>query len=81
MGTWIEPDWISLQVLAERLDNLLFGDYTVPDLLQEERTYREVTDISQLDQVVASYIVDYNNTNKTRLNLILFQWFIYISTR
>ena len=55
------------------MDNLLFGDYTVPDLLQEERTYREVTDISQLDQVVASYIVDYNNTNKPRLNLILFQ--------
>ena len=61
------------QVLASRLDNLLFGDYTVPDLLQEERTYREVADIAQLDQVVLSYIVDYNNTNKTGLNLILFQ--------
>lgn len=64
---------IFLQVLAARLDNLLFGDYTVADLLPEERTYREVTNISQLDQVVASYIVDYNNTNKTRLDLILFQ--------
>ena len=61
------------------MDNLLFGDYTVADLLQEERTYREVADVSQLDQVVATYIVDYNNTNKTRLELILFQLFIYNS--
>ena len=55
------------------LDNLLFGDYTVPDLLQEDRTYREVTDVSRLDQICQSYIVDYNNTSKSRLNLIIFQ--------
>ena len=55
------------------LENLMFGDYTVPDLLQEDRTYKEVTDIPRLDSVIMSYITDYNNTNKTRLNLILFQ--------
>jgi len=52
----------------------MFGDYTVPDLLQEDRTYKEVTDVSRLDSVIMSYITDYNNTNKSRLNLILFQY-------
>lgn len=52
----------------------MFGDYTVPDLLQEDRTYREVTDVSKLDGIITSYIMDYNNTNKTRLHLILFQY-------
>lgn len=51
----------------------MFGDYTVPDLLQEDRTYKEVADVTKLDSVFMSYITDYNNTNKTRLNLILFQ--------
>lgn len=52
----------------------MFGDYTVADLLQEDRIYNEVTDISRLDSVIMSYITDYNNTNKTRLTLILFQY-------
>lgn len=51
----------------------MFGDYTVPDLLQEDRTYREVNDVTKLDGIITSYIADYNNTNKTRLHLILFQ--------
>jgi len=59
-------------VTLASLDNLLFGDYTVADLLQEDRAYKEVTDVARLDSVITSYITDYNNTNKTRLNLILF---------
>lgn len=62
-----------LQVTLASLDNLMFGDYTVADLLQEDRTYKEVTDVTKLDSVIMSYITDYNNTNKSRLNLILFQ--------
>lgn len=57
------------------LDNLLFGDYTVPDLLQEDRAYKEVPDVTKLDAVILSYITDYNNTNKTRLHLILFGYY------
>lgn len=57
----------------------MFGDYTVPDLLQEDRTYKEVTDVTRLDSVIMSYITDYNNTNKSRLNLILFQLVIIVS--
>jgi dynein heavy chain len=57
----------------------MFGDYTVPDLLQEDRTYKEVTDVTRLDSVIMSYITDYNNTNKSRLNLILFQYVIIVS--
>lgn len=61
------------------LENLMFGDYTVADLLQEDRIYKEVTDIPRLDSVIMSYITDYNNTNKTRLNLILFQYVVKFS--
>ena len=67
-------DLLRSQVTLASLDNLMFGDYTVPDLLQEDRTYREVTEMSRLDSVIMSYITDFNNTNKTRLNLILFQF-------
>ncbi|XP_045030294.1 dynein axonemal heavy chain 7 isoform X2 [Daphnia magna] len=62
------------RVTLASLENLMFGDYTVADLLQEDRIYKEVTDIPRLDSVIMSYITDYNNTNKTRLNLILFQY-------
>ncbi|KAG7472883.1 hypothetical protein MATL_G00114010 [Megalops atlanticus] len=58
----------------EDLRNLLFGDYMNPDLEDDERLYAEVPSMDSFGQVVEFCLDEYNQTNKNRMNLVIFRY-------
>jgi dynein heavy chain len=51
----------------------MFGDYMNPDLDVDERVYEEVTSVDRLYEVTEQCLLEYNNTHKTRMNLVIFR--------
>ncbi|KAK7080881.1 hypothetical protein SK128_002842 [Halocaridina rubra] len=56
------------------VNNLIFGDYMIPDA--EEKVYDEIQDMSDLTQVVETYLHEYNVVSKSTMSLVLFQYMI-----
>ncbi len=57
----------------EDIRSLMFGDYMNPDLEPEERVYEEVVSIDDFYNVAEQCLEEYNNTHKTRMNLVIFR--------
>ena len=51
----------------------MFGDYMNPDLEPEERVYEEISQLDAFYSVAESCLDEYNNTHKTRMNLVIFR--------
>ena len=51
----------------------MFGDYMNPDAEPEERVYEEVKSIDEFYTVAEACLDEYNNTHKTRMNLVIFR--------
>lgn len=51
----------------------MFGDYMAPDAEADERFYQEITSLEAMNEVVAMCLDEYNNTHKTRMNLVIFR--------
>ncbi|KAK9514800.1 hypothetical protein VZT92_025488 [Zoarces viviparus] len=64
----------SSTLVEEDMRNLLFGDYMEPDLEDDERLYAEVPSMESFSQVVQSCLDEYNQTNKNRMNLVIFRY-------
>uniref|UniRef100_A0A3B4A2Y1 Dynein axonemal heavy chain 12 n=1 Tax=Periophthalmus magnuspinnatus TaxID=409849 RepID=A0A3B4A2Y1_9GOBI len=60
------------QLVEEDMRNLLFGDYMTPDLEDDNRLYAEILSVDSFAQVVESCLVEYNQMNKSRMNLVIF---------
>ncbi|KAM8930418.1 dynein axonemal heavy chain 12 [Pelodytes ibericus] len=58
----------------EHIRNLLFGDYMNPDLEGDERMYVEIPSMQQFNDVVERCLDEYNQTHKTRMNLVIFRY-------
>ncbi|XP_066529410.1 dynein axonemal heavy chain 12 [Hoplias malabaricus] len=58
----------------EDMRSLLFGDYMTPDVDASERLYAEVPSMESFNQVVESYLTEYNQTHKNRMNLVIFRY-------
>ncbi|XP_075690041.1 dynein axonemal heavy chain 12 [Rhinoderma darwinii] len=58
----------------EDVRNLLFGDYMNPDLEGDERLYAEIPSVQQFNDVVERCLDEYNQTHKTRMNLVIFRY-------
>uniref|UniRef100_A0A8B9LHE3 Dynein axonemal heavy chain 12 n=1 Tax=Astyanax mexicanus TaxID=7994 RepID=A0A8B9LHE3_ASTMX len=58
----------------EDMRSLLFGDYMTPDVEASERLYAEVPSMESFSQVVESYLTEYNQTHKNRMNLVIFRY-------
>ncbi|XP_027026371.2 dynein axonemal heavy chain 12 [Tachysurus fulvidraco] len=58
----------------EDMRSLLFGDYMTPDVDPDERLYAEVSNIQSFSEVVDSWLAEYNQTHKTRMNLVIFRY-------
>ncbi|XP_060622080.2 dynein axonemal heavy chain 12 [Anolis sagrei] len=61
-------------VTEEDLRNLLFGDYMNPDLEGDERIYFEIPNIQMFNDIVDLCLDEYNQTHKTRMNLVIFRY-------
>ncbi|XP_063147830.1 dynein axonemal heavy chain 12 [Candoia aspera] len=61
-------------VTEEDMRNLLFGDYMNPDLEGDERIYYEIPHVQMFNDVVELCLDEYNQTHKTRMNLVIFRY-------
>jgi len=62
------------QVNEEDLRSLMFGDFMNPDLETEERVYEEVKVIDNMYGIVDQCLDEFNNTNKNKMNLVIFRY-------
>lgn len=65
------------QVKEEDLRSLMFGDYMNPDAEAEERVYDEVRSLDDMYQIVEQCLEEYNNTHKSRMNLVIFRYWSF----
>ena len=56
------------------MTRLMFGDYMDVDLEPEECVYEEVDSLDKMNVCVEAYLKEFNNTNKTKMNLVIFQY-------
>ncbi|KFQ84496.1 Dynein heavy chain 7, axonemal, partial [Phoenicopterus ruber ruber] len=61
-------------VTEENMRSLIFGDYMVPELEGDERLYVEIPSIQLFGDVVEQCLDEYNQTHKTRMNLVVFRY-------
>ncbi|ODM99586.1 Dynein heavy chain 7, axonemal [Orchesella cincta] len=64
------------KVQFEDMRNLMFGDFMNPDADREDRLYQEIRDIDQFYKVVNIGLKEYNNTNKNRMDLVIFRYLL-----
>ncbi|KAK6177269.1 hypothetical protein SNE40_015399 [Patella caerulea] len=62
------------KVKEENLRSLMFGDYMNPEAEPDERVYEEVKSLDDFYVVVEQCLEEYNNTHKTRMNLVIFRY-------
>ncbi|NXY12857.1 DYH7 protein, partial [Atrichornis clamosus] len=63
-------------VTEENLRSLFFGDYMIPELEGDERLYVEVPSIEEFSDVVEQCLDEYNQMQKTRMNLVVFRYML-----
>ncbi|XP_015730364.1 dynein heavy chain 12, axonemal isoform X3 [Coturnix japonica] len=61
-------------VTEENMRSLFFGDYINSDFEEEENLYVEIPSIQMFGEVVEQYLDEYNQINKTRMNLVVFRY-------
>lgn len=66
-------------VTEEDLRSLMFGDFMNPDLEIEERYYEEIKVIDNMYGIVEQCLEEFNNTNKNKMNLVIFRFCNLIS--
>ena len=44
-----------------------------PEADMNERCYKEITSLDEMNEIVLQCLDDYNNTHKTRMNLVIFR--------
>lgn len=52
----------------------MFGDYMNTDLEGDDRVYIEIPDIHKFSDIVDQCLDEYNQTHKTRMNLVIFRY-------
>lgn len=62
------------KIAEEDLRNLLFGDFMHPDLTIEERYYEEIKMIDSMYGIVEQALEEYNNTHKSKMELVIFRY-------
>ncbi|KAK7101371.1 hypothetical protein V1264_019760 [Littorina saxatilis] len=58
----------------EDLRSLIFGDFMDPEAEPNERSYKEITSLTEMNDVVLLCLEDYNQTHKTRMQLVIFRY-------
>ncbi|XP_060934159.1 dynein axonemal heavy chain 12-like [Limanda limanda] len=64
------------ELVEEDMSNLMFGDYMQPDLEDDERMYSEVPSMEDFSQVVVSCLLEYNQTHKNHMDLVIFRYLL-----
>ncbi|ESP01004.1 hypothetical protein LOTGIDRAFT_225521 [Lottia gigantea] len=60
------------KVKEENLRSLMFGDYMNSEAEPDERVYEEVKSLENFYLIVEQCLEEYNNTHKTRMNLLVY---------
>ena len=62
------------RVRESDMTRLIFGDYMDVDLEPEECLYEEVESLDKMSACVETYLREFNNTSKNKMNLVIFQY-------
>jgi dynein heavy chain, axonemal len=62
------------RVSEEDLRSLMFGDYMHPDVDADERFYEEIKLIDSMYGIAEQCLDEYNNTHKTKMDLVIFRY-------
>ena len=63
-----------LPIDQEDMKSLIFGDYMDPDAEDDNRLYKEITNLDEFQEVVQNSIDEYNQVNKAPLSLVIFRY-------
>lgn len=64
---------LDYQKVKPSSNNLIYGNFANPKLLQENRVYCEISDFDSLSKVMIDYLEDYNQMQVSKqMNLVLF---------
>ncbi|BFZ08761.1 hypothetical protein BsWGS_11799 [Bradybaena similaris] len=72
-GNLLQPE-DNGKVKESTLNNLMFGDFMDPDLPPDMRNYKEVESMEAFNSIALLCLDDYNQTNKTPMNLVIFRY-------
>ena len=61
------------KIEEEDLRSLMFGDFMNPDMEIEDRYYEEIKVIDSMYGIVEQCLGEFNNTNKNKMNLVIFR--------
>lgn len=61
-------------MVDESIRSLFFGNYAKPE--SEARAYDEIKDLTALQEVMESYLTEYNNCSKAPMSLVMFKFAI-----
>lgn len=62
------------KISKESLNKLMFGTYLDSDNLDEDKKYEELQSIELLQEKASATLEEYNSVNKTKINIVLFQY-------
>ncbi|XP_077462234.1 dynein axonemal heavy chain 12-like [Stigmatopora argus] len=62
------------KLVEQDMQNLMFGDYMNPELEADDRLYAEVPTVESFAEVVEACLVEYNQMNKNRMDLVIFRY-------
>ena len=62
------------QLTEESMKSLIFGNFMDLDAIQEDRKYEEILSIDDYKEVALSCLEDYNNTHKSKMDIVLFRY-------
>lgn len=61
-------------ITSESLKHLIFGNFMDTDALSEDRKYDEITSIDEYKKVALLCLEEFNNTNKNKMDIVLFRY-------
>lgn len=68
------------EITEKSLDNLIFGFMDI-EVIPEDRRYEEIPSIEEYQQVVSSFLVEYNDTHRDKIDIVLFRYALKHLTR
>ncbi|KAG7205246.1 hypothetical protein KM043_018326 [Ampulex compressa] len=62
------------QLTEDSIQSLIFGNFMDTDAAPDDRRYEEITSIEEYTQVAISCLEEYNNTHRSKMDIVLFRY-------
>lgn len=62
------------EITENSLRSLIFGNFMDIDLIPEDRRYQEIPSMEEYHQVILSFLEEYNDTHRDKIDIVLFRY-------